>query len=514
MNAAIDISATQSKELLDLLRRYLPGVVVWAFGSRVKWTARLNSDLDLVAFSAPQQQGQVSALKEAFEESDLPFRIDLLVWDELPESFHQNILQQYVVLVAGEDKNSNEALDWKLTTLGNVLELKRGYDLPQPKRRLGDFPVVSSAGIRDFHNEFMVPGPGVVTGRYGTIGQVFFIDGDFWPLNTTLYVCDFKGNDPKFISYLLRTIDFLAYSDKGAVPGVNRNHLHMAQVKLPPFKQQRIIAHILGTLDDKIELNRRINQTLEQMAQAIFKSWFVDFDPVRAKMAGRQPEGMSAATAALFPDELVASELGLIPKGWEACPMPELIDINPSRQLKKGTSAPYLDMANVPTNSARVESVILREFGSGSKFMNGDTLLARITPCLENGKTAYVDFLEFEQVGWGSTEFIVLRPKPPLPAEFAYFLCRHPHFRSFAIAQMAGTSGRQRVPNDCFSNYAMVAPSKEVAAAFGIFAKAILAQVKAVDEVSRTLAVLRDTLLPKLLSGELSLSAVEKQAVA
>lgn len=109
---------------------------------------------------------------------------------------------------------------WKELNLGDVIELKRGYDLPKGKRSVGVIPIVSSSGISDFHSEAMVKGPGVVTGRYGTIGEVFYIDGDFWPLNTTLYVCDFKGSDPRFISYFLRTLDFQAYSDKGAVPGV------------------------------------------------------------------------------------------------------------------------------------------------------------------------------------------------------------------------------------------------------------------------------------------------------
>ncbi len=200
----------------------------------------------------------------------------------------------------------------------------------------------------------MVKGPGVVTGRYGTIGQVFYIKSDFWPLNTALYVRDFKGNDPKFISYFLRAIDFLAYSDKGAVPGVNRNHLHMAQVRIPPLNIQRDIARILGALDDKIELNRQINQTLEQIAQTIFKSWFVDFEPVKAKIeakaAGRDPERSAmcaisgklepeldqlppeqyqqlAATAALFPDELVESKLGLIPEGWEVSRLADMVQL-------------------------------------------------------------------------------------------------------------------------------------------------------------------------------------------
>ena len=184
-----------------------------------------------------------------------------------------------------------EAAGWRMTSLGEVVELKRGYDLPQRDRIPGSVPLVSSSGVTDHHAEAKVKGPGVVTGRYGTLGKVFYVEEDFWPLNTTLYVRDFKGNDPRFISYFLRTLDFFAYSDKAAVPGLNRNHLHQEVVRIPPLDEQCAIAHVLGTLDDKIELNRRMNETLEAMARALYRSWFVDFEPVRAKMEGRWRSG-------------------------------------------------------------------------------------------------------------------------------------------------------------------------------------------------------------------------------
>ena len=173
--------------------------------------------------------------------------------------------------------------EWKNCRLGDVINLKRGYDLPRQNREEGTVPIVSSSGVSDFHSTAMVQAPGVVTGRYGTIGNVYYVEKDFFPLNTTLYVQDFKGNDPRFTSYFLKTIDFWSCSDKAAVPGVNRNHLHELSASIPPVEEQKAIAHILGTLDGKIELNRKTNETLEAMAKAIFKSWFVDFDPVRAK---------------------------------------------------------------------------------------------------------------------------------------------------------------------------------------------------------------------------------------
>jgi type I restriction enzyme S subunit len=173
---------------------------------------------------------------------------------------------------------------------------------------------------------------------------------------------------------------------------LNQAIIERVPIVLPPLPEQRAIAHILGTLDEKIELNRRMNETLEAMARALFKSWFVDFDPVRAKSEGRAP-GLPKHLADLFPDSFEDSELGEIPKGWRVTPLPEVIDVNPTRALRKGDIAPYLDMANMPTRGHSPDAVIERPFGSGMRFVNGDTLVARITPCLENGKTAYVDFL-------------------------------------------------------------------------------------------------------------------------
>ncbi len=297
---------------------------------------------------------------------------------------------------------------------------------------------------------------------------------------------------------------------------------------VPPLSEQHAIAHILGTLDDKIELNRRMNETLEAMAQTIFKSWFVDFDPVvvNALRAGNPIPEKFAAKAAhyrdnpdalglsdhilrLFPDRFQDSELGPIPEGWRVRPLPKLIEVNPRRSLRKGEMAPYLAMAHMPTRGHIPDRVIERPFGSGTRFMNGDTLVARITPCLENGKTAYVDFLQEGQVGWGSTEYIVLRPKAPLPEEFAYCLARSEAFREFAIQSMTGSSGRQRVPAESLFHYPLISPSEQVANSFGALIRPLFVRVNAAARESRTLSSLRDTLLPKLISGELRVPDAE-----
>ncbi|MDQ6794937.1 MAG: restriction endonuclease subunit S [Chloroflexota bacterium] len=163
--------------------------------------------------------------------------------------------------------------EWREARLGDVVEFQRGYDLPARERTRGEVPVVSSGGVSGSTGEARVPGPGVVTGRYGTLGQVFYVRQPFWPLNTTLFVRDFKGNDPLFVSYLLRTVDFLAYSDKAAVPGVNRNDLHEARVSIPPLHEQQRIAGILGAIDDKRELNRLMSRTIEAIGRLLYRTW-------------------------------------------------------------------------------------------------------------------------------------------------------------------------------------------------------------------------------------------------
>ena len=344
------------------------------------------------------------------------------------------------------------------------------------------------------------------SGQPETSIDVFWWRGpDGWLNQHSFRVTPVEEIDPTFFFYLLRYLkpNFVGIARNKQTTGlghVTKRDLESIEAAFPEFPGQRAIAHVLGSLDDKIELNRRMNETLEAMARALFMSWFVDFDPVRAKAEGRDP-GLPKQIDDLFPDSFEDSQLGEIPEGWDLATLPELIEVNPSRPLRKGDLAPYLDMANMPTRGHAPDEVIERPFGSGMRFTNGDTLVARITPCLENGKTAFVDFLEDGQVGWGSTEYIVLRPKRPLPEEFAYCLARSEGFRDFAIQSMTGSSGRQRVPANSLTHFRLAVPPKPLAESFARHVKPLFARAGAAVRESRTLAALRDALLPKLISG-------------
>ena len=503
---AIDITAEQRKTVLSLLERHLSSTTAWVYGSRAKWTARPQSDLDMVVFTTPEQNSRVFDLREAFEESNLPFRVDLFVWDDVPERFRKHIEQDYVVLV---ERERSMGSGWKTITLGEFAPFTYGKGLPVGKRNSsGAIPVFGSNGIVGYHDSPLTDGPTIIIGRKGTSGAVHYSPIPCWPIDTTFFV---TGNDStlvRFKYYALRMMGLEGMNSDSAVLGLNRSAAHARTLRLPGKSEQRAIAHILGTLDDKIELNRRMNETLEEMARAIFKDWFVDFGPTRAKMEGRDT-GLPAEVAALFPDRLVESELGEVPEGWEVVPLPEVIEVNPPRSLRRKEVAPYLDMANMPTRGHAPDAITDRPFGSGMRFTNGDTLVARITPCLENGKTAYVDFLPPDRIGWGSTEYIVMRPMSPLPNEFAYCLARSARFREFAIQNMTGTSGRQCVPAKALSQFLLPSPPEPIAARFGTVVQPLFARASEAVSESRTLAALRDALLPKLVSGEMRVSNAE-----
>lgn len=166
-------------------------------------------------------------------------------------------------------------MSWKSMRLGDVLRLKRGHDLPKSSRISGGIPIVSSSGITGWHNVAKVAGPGVVTGRYGTLGEVHYIEGDFWPLNTALYVEDFKGNHPRFAAYLLMTLELGSQNAAGAVPGVNRNTLHQMPVSVPDVETQRRVAQVLFAYDDLIATNQRRVALLEEAAGRLYHEWFV-----------------------------------------------------------------------------------------------------------------------------------------------------------------------------------------------------------------------------------------------
>ncbi|WP_166800822.1 restriction endonuclease subunit S [Pseudomonas aeruginosa] len=401
---------------------------------------------------------------------------------------------------------------WKELNLGDVIELKRGYDLPKGKRSVGVIPIVSSSGISDFHSEAMVKGPGVVTGRYGTIGEVFYIDGDFWPLNTTLYVCDFKGSDPRFISYFLRTLDFQAYSDKGAVPGVNRNHLHTAKVRIPALPVQKAIARILDALDSKIDLNHRINQTLEAMAQAIFKSWFIDFDPVKARIAAieqgqdplraamraisgktdaeldqmpREHHDQLAATAALFSDAMEESELWEIPKGWGIKSVSNIARFATGKiEVSSLTVENYISTENMLENRGGISHASsLPAVATVPTFESGNVLVSNIRPYFKKIWLARFD-------GGRSNDVLCFEAKEDGCQEFLYNLLYQDIFFEFMMRTSKGAK-MPRGDKEAIAGWKFPCAPLELRKAFSKKVRTFYSYIESINLESKQLSELR-----------------------
>ena len=222
---------------------------------------------------------------------------------------------------------------WRKVTLGELAPFTYGRSLPMRKRNAsGQVPVFGSNGIVGYHDAALTDGPTIIIGRKGTAGAVHYSPDPCWPIDTTFFITDDDAELTRFKYYALRTLSLDDMNTDSAVPGLNRNAAHARELGVPDEAEQRRIAHILGALDDKIELNRRMNATLEGMARALFKSWFVDFEPVRAKMEGRWRRGeslpgMPAELYDLFPERLAPSEVGDVPEGWGVGVLDDAIEL-------------------------------------------------------------------------------------------------------------------------------------------------------------------------------------------
>jgi type I restriction enzyme, S subunit len=289
-----------------------------------------------------------------------------------------------------------------------------------------------------------------------------------------------ESADSRFMSYYLGHPDVRAWIVQHAIgatmPNLNTGILSSVPVVIPQRPEQVAIAALLGALDDKIAVNDRIAGTYEELLRTRFDDLQIDVDP--------EPSSDMAIST--------------------------IVEFNPALPVPRGDDAVYLDMAAVPTSGPTVSEWSRREPKSGTRFANGDTVMARITPCLENGKTAFIDFMEDGEVGVGSTEFIVMRARAGTPVHLPYFLARSPRFRANAIRNMVGSSGRQRVGAAQLVEFPLARPDRDKLSAFGDAACVAFDHIRSLSRESRTLKELRDTLLPKLMSGEIRVRDAER----
>ena len=388
---------------------------------------------------------------------------------------------------------------WRRTTLGEIVNLKRGYDLPKRLRKNGPFPIVSSSGVTGSHAEAKVGPPGVVTGRYGTLGAVFYVDEPYWPLNTTLYVQDFKGNHERFIAYLLKSLDLGAQVSSAAVPGINRNHLHPLPVRVPDRPLQASIAAALGAFDDLIENNRRRIGILEGMARLLYREWFVHF---------RYPGHEDV--------DLVDSEVGPIPKGWGQTCLADELDLQRFNVKPFEYADEVFDHYSIPAfDDRRLPSVELgARIKSGKYLLDGESVMvSKLNPRFS--RVWRVDRSGLGRRAVASTEFLVLANPARWTLTFVYGLVTSADFASQLVVTAGGTStSHQRVKPADVINMNVVNPPAGIVQRYSDRVQPILKLADNLLQQNEVLREVRDLLLPRLVSGELDVSELDLGLVA
>lgn len=405
--------------------------------------------------------------------------------------------------------------EWFTTTIGEQATLQRGFDITKAAQQPGNIPVISSGGTNSYHSIAMVEGPGVVLGRKGVVGSVYYVHEDYWPHDTTLWVKDFHGNDAKFVYYFfLSRVKELAGLDVGSAnPTLNRNHVHPIKVCWPSLKEQRKISAILTALDDRITHLRETNATLEAIAQALFKSWFVDFDPVRAKQEGRAPEGMDEATAALFPDGFEESELGAVPRGWRIDTLNDVAAYQNGYAFKtkdwQASGHPVVKIGNVKPGIIDISgcSYVAPEIVGGLdrfRLARGDLLVGMTGYVGETGLVPEIDPAAYlnQRVGRISVSDGIKS------LGFVYCLVRNPAYKAYAESKGHG-SAQANVSGADLMAYRATIPSQNVLDAFNTRLYPLIDKILSNYDQAQTLATLRDTLLPRLISGQLRLPEAE-----
>lgn len=489
MTDGLFLREQDKQELLRLLARHLPDVTAWAYGSRVNGGAHEGSDLDIVLRSpdlSPIPLEELRAFVQAVRDSNIPILVEARDWARLPESFQQEIMKNYVVLretvnewktlpihkvgkvITGKTPSKDNPEDW-----GDAIPFITPSDYKSYKKKaFVSERNISNVGKERLNKKILPPFSVLVTCIGSDMGKVVM---NAIPVITNQQINSIVPYDNlvdnHFLYYsMLSMYDILRIygGDGTAVPIVNKSDFENLEIDIPHLHEQKAIASFLSSLDDKIDLLHRQNKTLEAMAGALFRQWFIE-------------------------------EAG---DDWEEGCLSDIADINPRYAMKKGTISTYVEMKSLNTMTFNPDNWIKREFTSGMKFKNNDTLLARITPCLENGKTAFVTILDEDEIGWGSTEYIVIRMKKGYHPFISYIIAKDKEFRDFAIGSMSGSSGRQRAEAEVLKNFDLKIPPRENILNLNTQLSGIVEKLKNNAAQIRTLEKLRDTLLPKLMSGE------------
>ncbi|MFH5804975.1 restriction endonuclease subunit S [Alienimonas sp. DA493] len=393
----------------------------------------------------------------------------------------------------------------------------RGTNMGKGRFVSGDFAFVSESKAADLSSNVALPGDLVFTQR-GTLGQVALVpDGPFAKYivsqSQMKITVDTAVADRLYLFYLFSSAEQQHYIRQNAiqtgVPHTNLGILKKTPVLLPPPSEQRAIAGVLGALDDKIELNRRMNRTLEATARALFQSWFVDFDPVHANAAGAPT--LPPDLAALFPAEFDSFEIGDVPKGWEVSTFDRVAAFERDTVKPMEAAEETFDHYSLPAfDAGRMPQHDLGGTIKSNKYAvpPDAVLISRLNPRIPR---VWMPNLGDQRRSICSTEFLVARPRPKMSREWLYGLLTSDRFQRRYQSMVTGTTGsHQRVKAKSLPTLPQLIPPPSIVEVFTRYVAPMYARISANGDQSRTLAALRDALLPKLLSGDLSVAAVQR----
>ncbi len=538
----VDAAPPDLETVRRILREHAPELEVRAFGSRVSWTARETSDLDLALMTdEPLDVARMAVLRAAFTDSRLPFRVDVVDWAGVSDGFRKVIESEYVTLVGKPGRGTGGS--WPTAPLGQVTELTLSsvdkktkpheqavllcnyMDVYSNKFIRSDLDfMTATATEREIRRCALRPGDVVITKdseQYDDIGVPALVRDDVGNLVCGYHLAILRPLQESIHGhYLLYALQienvqhqFHAYANGVTRFGLRKDDILRVEIPLPPLPEQRAIAGVLGALDDKIDLNRRMNETLEAMARALFKSWFVDFDPVRAKAEGRDT-GLPDHISDLFPDRLVDSELGEIPEGWEISEIGVEVDAvggaTPSTKEPAYWIEGKLHWAT-PKDLAKLRSPVLLETNSKITDAGIEKISTGLLPVgtVLLSSRAPIGYLAITEVPTAINQgFIAMICQKRLPNIYVLFWC---HENLDYIKAISGGSTFAEINKKSFRPIPVLIPPKRVLALYEDAVRPLYNRIVANVRESAPLAETRDILLPKLVSGEVRLGeAVER----
>ncbi len=538
----IDLPPADLETVRRILRDHAPGLEARAFGSRVSWTARDTSDLDLVLMTeSPLDAGRMAALRAALAGSDLPFRVDVADWAAVSEGFRAIIEREYAVLSSVEP--ARERRGWPTVEIGEIADIVGGgtpstkdpanfdgdipwltpRDLSAPHGRVvtGGKRNLSRAGLSNSSAKLVPPGAVLLSTR-APVGYVAIAGTEIATNQGFRNLVVREGACPEFVFYWLNanTEELERHATGTTFRELSGAALKRIRIPFPTLPEQRAIAEILGALDDKIELNRRMNETLEAMARAVFDDWFVDFGPTHAKIEGREPY-LAPEVWRLFPDRLVDTEFGQIPRGWNLTTFGDVANMTSGRSYKSSelaeSEAALVTLKSFSRDGGyRPDGLkpYIGKFKNGQIIRQGEVVVActDITQAADVvGRPAVVHSSSIYKTLIASLDMVIVRPTAEIGRGFIYFLCISHKFTRHCLAYTTGTTVLH-LDKKAIPIFKFACPPSNLLDKFGAIAEDAIDRVVANSVENEALAMLRDLLLPRLMSGRVRVSNIEKAA--